>query len=86
LGKIFDNNKSGQIGEFLKTNVFKDAEIDLVSSMFTLYAFDKLKKELSKTNKVRFLYNEPTFLNGSTFFDKDSKIFVLEMKKTFMTM
>ena len=44
LGKIFDNNKSGQIGEFLKTNVFKDAEIDLVSSMFTLYAFDKLKK------------------------------------------
>jgi|AntRauTorcE11897_2_1112592.scaffolds.fasta_scaffold03999_3 SNF2 family DNA or RNA helicase len=80
LGKTFNNHKSGQVGEFLKENVNNGANVDMVSSIFTLYAFDKLKKQLNQTSTVRLLYNEPTFLDNFSFVDKDSKVFVLEMK------
>jgi hypothetical protein len=39
-----------------------------------------LKYQLNQTDSVRFLYNEPTFLDNSYFISKDSKVFVLEMK------
>ncbi|MCF7926317.1 MAG: helicase [Candidatus Izimaplasma sp.] len=80
MGKTFDKNRLGQVGEFLRDNINKDSKVDVVSSIFTIYAFDKLKKQLNQTESVRFLYNEPTFLDNSFIVNKDSKVFVLEMK------
>jgi hypothetical protein len=80
MGIVFDNNKIGQIGEFLKDNIQKDAHINMVSSIFTIYAFDKLKYQLEKTKSLRFLYNQPTFLDKTIQPNKDSKIFTLEMR------
>lgn len=77
---VFDNNKIGQVGEFLKENISKDSKIDVVSSIFTLYAFDKLKNQLKASSQMRFLYNKPSFLNEDNIIDKDSRIFSLEMK------
>ncbi len=77
---VFDNNKIGQVGEFLKENISKDSKIDVVSSIFTLYAFDKLKDQLKASSQMRFLYNKPSFLNEESIIDKDSRIFSLEMK------
>lgn len=79
-GIVFDNNKIGQIGEFLKDNIKKNANINMVSSIFTIYAFDKLKEQLKETESLKFLYNQPTFLNGIQQNNKDSRIFTLEMK------
>jgi len=80
MAYMFDQKKVGQVGEFLKENIQKKASVDFVSSFFTIYAFEKLKKQMNHTKKVRFLYNEPTFLNESAFVDKDSRIFSLEMR------
>jgi hypothetical protein len=80
MGKTFDKNRLGQVGEFLRDNINKDSTVDVVSSIFTIYAFDKLRKQLNQTESVRFLYNEPTFLDDSYIVNKDSKVFVLEMK------
>jgi SNF2 family DNA or RNA helicase len=77
---VFDNNKIGQVGEFLKENISKDAKLDVVSSIFTLYAFDKIKPQLQHAKHLRFLYNQPTFLNDETNVEKDIRIFSLEMK------
>lgn len=80
MGKVFDNNQIGQVGEFLKENINKEATLNVVSSIFTIYAFDKLKKQLNHTETVKFLYNQPTFLSQVNVQDKESRIFALEMK------
>lgn len=33
---VFDNNKIGAVGEYLKKNIRKNANVDFVSSIFTI--------------------------------------------------
>lgn len=61
LGKMLDNKKSGIVGEALKPYFKKDAKVAIMSSYFTIYAFEALKKELMKVSEVRFLFIDPTF-------------------------
>lgn len=61
--KILDNKQSGSVGETLKEIIEKDSNVSIISAYFTIYAYEYLKKELSKINKLRLLFSEPTFLN-----------------------
>lgn len=61
LGKMLDNKKSGIVGDALKQYFKKDAKVAIMSSYFTIYAFEALKKELMKVDEVRFLFIDPTF-------------------------
>ena len=61
VGKMLDNKKSGNVGDALKPFFKKDAKVAIMSSYFTIYAFEALKKELMKVNEVRFLFIDPTF-------------------------
>jgi SNF2 family DNA or RNA helicase len=47
----------------LKTNC-ENIKINICASDFSIYAFSKLKEELLKIDKFKFLYNKPTFLTG----------------------
>lgn len=47
----------GEIKEYSK----KNSKISMISSSFTLFAFEKLKKELSKIDEFRFVFTDPTF-------------------------
>jgi len=81
MSHVFDNNKPGAVGEYLKKNIKPKARTDFVSSIFTIYAYDKLKESLDQAKHVRFLYNEPAFLNReSSVQDKDVKEFQLNMR------
>lgn len=64
MQKLLDNKKMGSIGEVLKDNIKSNSKVSILSAYFTIYAFDALKKELSKVNHVKFLFSEPSFTNS----------------------
>jgi SNF2 family DNA or RNA helicase len=76
---VLDTNKRGSVGEYIKENTSKKARIDIASSFFTIYAYDELKKTLDETDKVRFLFNEPTFIKRLESNQKEVKEFQLQM-------
>jgi SNF2 family DNA or RNA helicase len=61
FGKMLDNKKSGIVGDALKPYFKKNAKVAIMSSYFTIYAFEALKNELMKVEEVRFLFIDPTF-------------------------
>lgn len=80
MPKLFDTSKPGAVGEYLKETINSKARIDVVSSIFTMYAFEKIEQALKKTSQVRFLFNEPAFLDEKDIVgQKDVKEFMLSM-------
>ncbi|WP_191126358.1 helicase-related protein [Cerasibacillus terrae] len=61
MQKLLDNKKMGSIGETIKENIKSNAKLSIMSAYFTIYAFNALKKELSKVDRVKFLFTEPSF-------------------------
>lgn len=50
-----------QMGE-LQENFMKGSKFSAISAYFTVYASAELKKELSKIDKIQFIFTEPTFV------------------------
>jgi len=61
---IYDNHKRGCLGDFLKEKISTNASLSIVSAYFTIYAYEKLKKELDGINELNFLFGEPTFIRN----------------------
>jgi len=74
-----DTTKKGAIAQFIKDKVQEGATIYLPSSIFTLYAFNELKDVIKKSNKVKFLFNKPTFIKKIKSDERNVKEFKLEM-------
>lgn len=79
MGIVLDNNKVGAVGEFIKDTVNDGAQITISSPIFTIYAFEELRKVLEKSDKFNFLFNEPTFIRKIVNNDKEVKEFELQM-------
>lgn len=79
MSVVLDNNKLGAVGEYIKDNTKCGAEITISSPIFTIYAFEELRKVLEKSDKFRFLFNEPTFIKKIIANDKEVKEFELQM-------
>ena len=60
--KVLDNKKYRVVDE-LKAELIKGSKLSVISAYFTIYAYAELKKELSKIEKLRFIFTEPTFIN-----------------------
>lgn len=52
---LLDNKNSGYVGKELKKHSFEGAKLAVLSSLFTLYGFSSLKKELSKLQSTKVL-------------------------------
>lgn len=76
---VLDNNKVGAIGEYIKENTEPHSTFTITSPIFTIYAFDELRKVLEKSDKFHFLFNEPTFIKKLISNDKEVKEFQLLM-------
>ena len=63
--KQLDNKKNGTVGEELKKIIDRDTKISVISSYFTINAFDELKAELKKVDKVRLILTDRTFLQAN---------------------
>jgi SNF2 family DNA or RNA helicase len=60
--KMLDNKSNGTVCDELKANLQRNSKLSVISAYFTIYAFDELRKELSKIDKMRFIFTEPTFV------------------------
>ena len=60
MTKIVDNKKI-KVSDILVDEVQTWSKISVLSSYFTIYAFDKLKEQLKGIEQFRFLFLEPTF-------------------------
>lgn len=61
--QIFDN-KINKVGEDLKNTLDASSEVEVASSIFTIYGFNILKKELNRIKNFKFIFTDPTFLNS----------------------
>ena len=73
------NNKYGSVGEYIKKNSDDSSSFMITSPIFTIYAFEELRKVLEKSKKFKFLFNEPTFIKKIISNDKEVKEFELQM-------
>lgn len=62
---LIDNKRNDKVGDVLKQNIENNSKLSIISSYFTIYAFDSLKKELSKISSLRLLLNNPMYKNHS---------------------
>lgn len=62
MPKVLDNKKNRVVDE-LKEELQKGTKLSVISAYFTIYAYAELRKELSKIEKMRFIFTEPTFVN-----------------------
>ncbi|MBO4438868.1 MAG: DEAD/DEAH box helicase family protein [Spirochaetaceae bacterium] len=61
---IRDNKNYGSVGDFLKDVIKEGSELSVVSAYFTIFAYYGLRKNLDKIKSMRFLFGEPTFIEG----------------------
>jgi len=56
------NNKTEKVGDEIKQDIKSNSKIDVAAAIFSIYGFQVLKKELSKIDKLRFVFTDPTFV------------------------
>ena len=61
--RIRDNSMYGTVADFLQDKIQDGSDLSIVSAYFTIYAFDKLRDELTSIKGLRFLFGEPSFIN-----------------------
>ena len=61
--RIRDNSMYGTVADFLQDKIQDGSALSIVSAYFTIYAFDKLRDELTSIKGLRFLFGEPSFIH-----------------------
>ena len=67
----------GTVADFLRDKIQDGSSLSIVSAYFTIYAFNKLRDELSSIKELRFLFGEPSFIGGIDPQKIESKAFEL---------
>lgn len=63
------NNKTQKVGDDLKETLDKGSKLSIATSIFSIYGFESLKKELKRIDELRFIFTDPTFIE----LDKNSR-------------
>lgn len=79
MPQVLDNKKIGAVGEYIKENTNENATVSISSPMFTIYAFEELRRVLESSEKLKFLFNEPAFVRNIIHDNKEVKEFELRM-------
>ena len=61
--KLIDNINS-LLGDDLKNTLQAKSKLKIAASCFSIYAYEALKKELSKIDSLQFIFTSPTFVPG----------------------
>lgn len=77
--KILDN-KFNFVYQELQQNIKKGSKLSIISALFSMYAYDKLKKDLNKIDNMRFIYTKPSFLKDNT---KESRQYYIDNNSIF---
>src|SRR6056297_3069025 len=63
--KQLDNKKTGTVGEELKNILDRQTKLSIITSYFTINAFEELKTELKKVDQVRLILTDRRFLHSN---------------------
>ena len=55
---LLDNRNNGYVGDELKKHSFEHSKLAVLSSLFTIYGFASLRKELSQLSDGRLLLTD----------------------------
>ena len=77
--KILDNKFTFVYQELIE-NIRKGSKLSVISALFSMYAYDKLKKDLNKIDSLRFIYTKPSFLKDNT---KESRQYYIDNNSIF---
>lgn len=77
--KILDN-KFNFVYQELQQNIKKGSKLSVISALFSMYAYDKLKKDLNKIDNMRFIYTKPSFLKDNK---KESRQYYIDNNSIF---
>ncbi len=75
--KVIDN-KFEKLGDDLKQTVKSNSKLQICASIFSMYGFESLKKELSKRESLKFIFTDPTFVDNVSN-QKESRRFELDL-------
>lgn len=75
--KMIDNKRNGRVIDELRSNLRKGSRLSVISAYFTIYAYAALKKELSRIDKMRFLFTESPFAES----DEVKREFYIDNKR-----
>src|SRR6476646_282419 len=75
---IRDNYSRGSVAEFLHQKIRDGSDLSVVSAYFTIYAWEALRGELEKIDRMRFLFGEPRFIRALDPERTDKKSFKIE--------
>jgi hypothetical protein len=56
------NNTTDKIGDELKKDLKSGSKVAVAASIFSMYGYNSLKKELSKIDELRFIFTDPAFV------------------------
>lgn len=77
--KMLDN-KFSFVYQELSQSIKKGSKVSIISALFSMYAYDKLKKDLNKIDKMRFIYTKPSFLKDNK---KESRQYYIDNNSIF---
>ena len=72
--QILDNKVQGRVIDKLRENIKSGTRLSIISAYFTIYAYEELRKELGKIEKLRLLFSEPTFVKNKKDINREFKL------------
>lgn len=66
LPKMLDNKRTGTVSDELKDSLKKGSKMSVISAYFTIFAYEELKKELGRIDKMRFIFTEPSYVENDS--------------------
>lgn len=72
---IIIDNKNETLKDDLILEIHEDSKISIAASCFSIYAFQELKKQLTKIHELRFIFTSPTFVKEN--FKKEKREFYI---------
>ena len=76
--KLIDNHIE-KLGDDLKENITDNSKIRICASIFSMYGYEALKKELSRIEEFKFIFTDPTFVEKATN-KKEQRLFEINSK------
>lgn len=73
------DNRFEKLGDDLKQSINNNSKIRICASIFSMYGFEKLKKELNNIKEFNFIFTDPTFVE-KTAKTKEQRIFEINNK------
>ena len=77
--KVLDN-KTNFVYTELKESIKKGSKLSVISALFSMYAYDALKKDLDKIDNMRFIYTKPSFIRDDK---KESREYYIDNNSIF---